>query len=123
MRGYITRPLGRRLGLLFLMGGTQGLVGWWMVRSGLQVGRRALVGRRARRSPTYSGYQFTNQIHETLVASSRRGGPAEQGIGSIQVGSLLVSAGCQGLRRGKLYSLCACDSPTMALNPLATQSV
>jgi len=35
--GYINKPLGRRLGLLFLMGGTQGLVGWWMVRSGLKV--------------------------------------------------------------------------------------
>lgn len=34
-RGSITRPLGRRLSLLFLMGGCQGLVGWWMVRSGL----------------------------------------------------------------------------------------
>lgn len=34
-RGSITRPLARRLGILFLMGGSQGLVGWWMVRSGL----------------------------------------------------------------------------------------
>ena len=29
--------LAKRLGLLGAMGGTQGLVGWWMVRSGLQV--------------------------------------------------------------------------------------
>ncbi len=36
-RGAVTRPLSGRLGLLFLMGGTQGLVGWWMVKSGLQV--------------------------------------------------------------------------------------
>ncbi|PRW44507.1 cytochrome c oxidase assembly COX15 [Chlorella sorokiniana] len=35
-RGLINGPLGRRLALLFLMGGTQGLVGWWMVRSGFQ---------------------------------------------------------------------------------------
>jgi len=35
-RGVVTRRLGTRLGLLFLMGGTQGLVGWWMVKSGLQ---------------------------------------------------------------------------------------
>ena len=34
-RGSITRPLARRLGILFLMGGSQGFVGWWMVRSGL----------------------------------------------------------------------------------------
>lgn len=36
-RGLINGPLGRRLALLFLMGGTQGLVGWWMVRSGFRV--------------------------------------------------------------------------------------
>jgi len=34
-RGMINGALGKRLGLLFLMGGTQGFVGWWMVRSGL----------------------------------------------------------------------------------------
>jgi cytochrome c oxidase assembly protein subunit 15 len=33
----VTRPLAGRLGLLFVMGGTQGLVGWWMVKSGLHV--------------------------------------------------------------------------------------
>jgi cytochrome c oxidase assembly protein subunit 15 len=36
-RGYINAALARRLGILLFMGGTQGLVGWWMVRSGLQV--------------------------------------------------------------------------------------
>eukprot|EP00887_Chlorella_sp_A99_P004133 scaffold23.g4133.t1 len=35
-RGMISRPLGRRLSVLFLMGATQGLVGWWMVRSGFR---------------------------------------------------------------------------------------
>ena len=37
-RGWVNGALGKRLGLLFAMGVTQGLVGWWMVRSGLQVG-------------------------------------------------------------------------------------
>lgn len=36
-RGYINLALSKNLGLFFLMGGTQGLVGWWMVKSGLQV--------------------------------------------------------------------------------------
>jgi hypothetical protein len=36
-RGWVNAALGRRLGLLFAMGAAQGLVGWWMVRSGLQV--------------------------------------------------------------------------------------
>lgn len=34
-RGRITPQLRGRMGLLFAMGGSQGLVGWWMVRSGL----------------------------------------------------------------------------------------
>ena len=38
-RGWVNGALGVRLGLLFAMGGTQGLVGWWMVRSGLKVGQ------------------------------------------------------------------------------------
>ena len=37
LRGALNRPLAARLGLLLLMGGTQGLVGWWMVKSGLEV--------------------------------------------------------------------------------------
>lgn len=35
-KGYITRQLGLRLSALFAMGAAQGLVGWWMVKSGLQ---------------------------------------------------------------------------------------
>ena len=34
--GAITKPMASRLGLLFIMGGTQAFVGWWMVKSGLQ---------------------------------------------------------------------------------------
>lgn len=37
VKGYINGWLGRRLILLLCMGGGQGLVGWWMVRSGLEV--------------------------------------------------------------------------------------
>jgi Cytochrome oxidase assembly protein len=44
-RGAVTRPLVGRLGLLFLMGGTQGLVGWWMVKSGLHVSPPAVACR------------------------------------------------------------------------------
>mmetsp|Transcript_27682 Transcript_27682/g.51123 ORF Transcript_27682/g.51123 Transcript_27682/m.51123 type:complete len:481 (-) Transcript_27682:228-1670(-) len=36
IRGNINAPLAKRLGLGFFMGGVQGLVGWWMVRSGLK---------------------------------------------------------------------------------------
>ncbi len=43
-RGWVNGALGRRLGLLFVMGGTQGLVGWWMVRSGLEVSGARVCG-------------------------------------------------------------------------------
>lgn len=36
LRGYLTRPLGLLLLLLLLLGGLQGLLGWYMVQSGLQ---------------------------------------------------------------------------------------
>ena len=35
-RGYVRPALGKRLALLFAAGGSQGLVGWWMVKSGLE---------------------------------------------------------------------------------------
>ena len=35
-RGALPGPLLRRLGLIFTAGGCQGLVGWWMVKSGLE---------------------------------------------------------------------------------------
>ncbi|XP_031493055.1 cytochrome c oxidase assembly protein COX15 [Nymphaea colorata] len=35
-KGYITRQLGLRLATLFALGGGQGFVGWWMVKSGLE---------------------------------------------------------------------------------------
>eukprot|EP00210_Caulerpa_lentillifera_P009097 g8678.t1 len=36
VRKAMSPMLAKRIGLLLLMGGTQGLVGWWMVKSGLQ---------------------------------------------------------------------------------------
>lgn len=36
-RGMISRSLYPRLGVLFGLGGAQGLIGWWMVKSGLDV--------------------------------------------------------------------------------------
>lgn len=35
-KGYITLHLGVRLSGLFALGGCQGLIGWWMVKSGLE---------------------------------------------------------------------------------------
>ncbi|KAJ0965269.1 hypothetical protein J5N97_026407 [Dioscorea zingiberensis] len=35
-KGFITRQLGLRLSMLFTLGAGQGLIGWWMVKSGLE---------------------------------------------------------------------------------------
>ncbi|XP_059666576.1 cytochrome c oxidase assembly protein COX15 isoform X3 [Cornus florida] len=35
-KGYITLRLGMRLSVLFALGAGQGLIGWWMVKSGLE---------------------------------------------------------------------------------------
>lgn len=36
-KGMIPKNIYPRLGILFTLGGTQGLIGWWMVKSGLNV--------------------------------------------------------------------------------------
>ena len=48
-RGRIPRWLWPRLGAMFALGGTQGLVGWWMVKSGLS--RETIVGDDPRVNP------------------------------------------------------------------------
>ena len=35
-RGYLKAPMVRRLGALLLLGASQGAIGWWMVKSGMQ---------------------------------------------------------------------------------------
>jgi len=52
-RGMVPRSLYPRLGLLFGLGGTQGLIGWWMVKSGLNVVRMRM--RMRMRGPVFSG--------------------------------------------------------------------
>ncbi len=64
-RGMIPRTLMPRMALLFGLGGTQGLIGWWMVKSGLD--KKTIIGldqgREIRVSPyrlaTHLGLAFT----------------------------------------------------------------
>jgi len=35
IKGWLNRPLIARLSILFILGGLQGVIGWWMVKSGL----------------------------------------------------------------------------------------
>jgi len=60
-RGMIPRSLYPRLGLLFSLGGAQGLIGWWMVRSGLEVDptQRKEIRVSPYRLATHLGMAFT----------------------------------------------------------------
>lgn len=42
-KGFITLRLGVRLSALFALGAGQGLIGWWMVKSGLEVINMKLI--------------------------------------------------------------------------------
>jgi heme a synthase len=60
-RGMVPVSLYPRLGLLFGLGGAQGLVGWWMVKSGLEVDKDRLKEIRVSpyRLATHLGMAFT----------------------------------------------------------------
>ena len=57
-RGALPRPLLRRLGLIFAAGGCQGLVGWWMVKSGLEEANFP----RPHDLPTVSPYRLASHL-------------------------------------------------------------
>lgn len=81
-RGWVKGALAKRLGLLGFMGGTQGLVGWWMVRSGLQVSHTGLAW-------THRGMNLGGQrgaVHGTGMV--RLGGGSQARGAGEQAGAL-----------------------------------
>jgi len=60
-KGMIPKPMLPKLGLLFTLGGTQGLIGWWMVKSGLEVDpeQRKEIRVSPYRLATHLGMAFT----------------------------------------------------------------
>eukprot|EP01026_Neomeris_dumetosa_P076230 TRINITY_DN8167_c0_g1_i7.p1 TRINITY_DN8167_c0_g1~~TRINITY_DN8167_c0_g1_i7.p1 ORF type:complete len:446 (-),score=28.51 TRINITY_DN8167_c0_g1_i7:205-1359(-) len=130
-RGWINKPLAYRLGLVFCMGGVQGLVGWWMVRSGLRdnlndnelalfeepkVSPYRLAAHLLSAFTIYSTLTWTTlsvfnpQFPSTLTAASRqlrsRLLPLSTLVGVTAVSGAFVA----GLRAGLAYN----DFPTMA---------
>lgn len=71
LAGKVPRALAPRLALLFALGGSQGLVGWWMVRSGLEAPAADLDG-----VPRVSPYRLATHltmaftIYSLLLATS-----------------------------------------------------
>eukprot|EP00744_Colponema_vietnamica_P006644 GILI01009637.1.p1 GENE.GILI01009637.1~~GILI01009637.1.p1 ORF type:complete len:449 (+),score=107.89 GILI01009637.1:53-1399(+) len=62
-RGYIKKPLLGRLALMFGMGGTQGLIGWWMVKSGLEQPKDYQI-------PRVSPYRLATHLGSAFVIYS-----------------------------------------------------
>ncbi|KAH8940037.1 hypothetical protein BDL97_15G066900 [Sphagnum fallax] len=64
VRGYITKRLALRLSTLMTMGATQGLVGWWMVKSGLEEPETEYV------QPRVSPYRLAAHLTSAFVIYS-----------------------------------------------------
>eukprot|EP00252_Welwitschia_mirabilis_P027289 TRINITY_DN9328_c0_g1_i1.p1 TRINITY_DN9328_c0_g1~~TRINITY_DN9328_c0_g1_i1.p1 ORF type:complete len:470 (-),score=51.27 TRINITY_DN9328_c0_g1_i1:45-1454(-) len=60
-KGYIKRQLSIRLSALFAMGAAQGLIGWWMVKSGLQEPESEYV------EPRVSPYRLATHLTSAFV--------------------------------------------------------
>ncbi|XP_058112993.1 cytochrome c oxidase assembly protein COX15 [Magnolia sinica] len=60
-KGYITRQLGLRLSALFALGAGQGLIGWWMVKSGLEEPESEYV------QPRVSPYRLATHLTSAFV--------------------------------------------------------
>ncbi|KQJ98805.1 cytochrome c oxidase assembly protein COX15 [Brachypodium distachyon] len=60
-KGYVTRQLGLRLSALFALGGGQGLIGWWMVKSGLEEPASEYV------EPRVSPYRLATHLTSAFV--------------------------------------------------------
>ncbi|KAG2627838.1 hypothetical protein PVAP13_3KG264019 [Panicum virgatum] len=60
-KGYVTRQLGLRLSALFALGCSQGLIGWWMVKSGLEEPTSEYV------QPRVSPYRLATHLTSAFV--------------------------------------------------------
>lgn len=122
-RGRIPGGLTPRLGLLFTMGGTQGLVGWWMVKSGLEVSpeQRKEIRVSPYRLATHLGMAFATYalLFHTAVDTHYSHGasalPARQAAAKAL--QRLREAGPQviaraGTLRGAALALCAATYAT-----------
>ena len=113
MRGYFTRPLLRRVLALFALGGLQGLMGWYMVRSGLvdrpDVSHYRLAAHLLLAMAIFGAcIWFANDLlpdpRETLRPESRRFMlRALGGLGLLLVVQIFWGALVAGLKAGFVY--------------------
>ena len=106
LRGLIPHGYGLRLGLLLLLGGFQGVVGWWMVKSGLTADASVSQYRLA----THLGIAL--MIFSLLIWTAfdlrdgRAQGPAGHAMASLVLLGVTILAGAlvAGMDAGLLYN-------------------
>jgi cytochrome c oxidase assembly protein subunit 15 len=112
----IDRALGIRLGVIFLLGGAQGALGWWMVQSGLEPSRVAVSQYRLAAhlglAVALFGYVFWSAL-ETIGATRTEVRLDQSRLGAIALTVLvfvqiLLGALMAGLGAGRAFS----DWPT-----------
>jgi cytochrome c oxidase assembly protein subunit 15 len=112
--GWIDRPLAARCGVLFVLGGLQGLLGWYMVASGLEsrpdVSQYRLA---AHLVSAFVLYAFIVWLARDQFRLARGEAPAPASPGLMRLGFLMppaillvVAAGAfvAGLDAGKIYN-------------------
>ncbi|MEO0399078.1 MAG: COX15/CtaA family protein [Pseudomonadota bacterium] len=107
--GRINRPLGVRLGALFLLGGFQGFLGWWMVASGLvdrvDVSQYRLAAHLGLAVALFGALLWTAL---DLVTEKRKrrlpGAPLALLIALAVYGQIILGAFVAGLRAGKTFN-------------------
>ena len=116
MRGAINRPLAWRLGLLFLLGGLQGAIGWFMVASGFAADSTAvspyrLVVHLAMALTLYAAIFWTALTLWQQGAAPVPTGPRIRGLRALIAGTcgavaLTIGAGgfVAGLHAGLTYN-------------------
>eukprot|EP00605_Chrysophyceae_sp_TOSAG23-4_P001045 GSChrysophyteH1.ASY1.ANO1.1149.1 assembled CDS len=97
-RGMIPRHLMPRMALLFTMGGTQGLVGWWMVKSGLD--KATIIGIDQNREIRVSPYRLATHLG---MAFATFGACLWTGLEIISIG-MLSGAYVAGNDAGNAYN-------------------
>lgn len=105
-RGYISKALGLRLGTLFAMGGCQGLIGWWMVKSGLEE-ETLVVPENPKVSPYRLAAHLTSAfaIYSGLVWQTLNlAMPESAAAVTLAAGDGAAHAACAALK-GKLHPL------------------
>ena len=80
------------MALMFTMGGCQGLVGWWMVKSGLEHEHVFGIERSEHDIPRVSPYRLTAHVRTTHIACMLGGAP--EGAGGQCVPYISTMTGC-----------------------------